>query len=263
VQGQDYIVTPPEDFGHCNSASNECLSEHSWNTHWIGHVRDTVGIEVRQDVGGYQEIFNICYAAGLYPCPFGSGSNVLTLQGTLFQHPNSYNVDTILYESVFLTKANVPAISEGRWSLCFVLGCGGNFVAQSLNGACQRGTENSMPSWGSTQAGSVLQQNCFGGGVSCKPGYTPCNGNVCAQLQVDPLNCGACGARCPDTYSCDSATCVAPPPSCSCPDPSTVACGGYTDPCGNYCGGSQCPDYAPFCHSSGGDNPTMGCFDWN
>jgi hypothetical protein len=58
LQGQDrffptHDVSAPGDVTQCN-AFGECISGHSWNTHWIGHIKDSVGVAVRQETGGFQ-----------------------------------------------------------------------------------------------------------------------------------------------------------------------------------------------------------------
>jgi hypothetical protein len=222
VQGQDYLVpqramSVPTDVNHCNS-TGECLSEHSWNIHWIAHIRDSVGVQIDQETGGYQESHYFCWNFVIpWICTSSSGTNQLTLNGTLFWDPSlqtgtgpSY---TALAYSTAPTQSNVTNITFSRWSVCFGFGCAGASEASLLVGACQRGTNLAVPSWGATADGRILPQNCFGGGVTCNPGYTLCQpNNVCTTLTNDVSNCGSCGYACPTGYSCSNGSCVPPPP---------------------------------------------------
>jgi len=231
VQGQDYIVTPPTDLNHCNSAVTECLSEHSWNTHAIAHVRDTVGVEVNQESGGYQEGKYFCWKG---PCPFcipwictsHSGSNLLTLEGSFFYDPPEVGVDIARKYAISKPQQNTTGIAFSKWSVCFGFGCGGQSDAQILFGACQQGTESSMPSYGATRDGRVMDLYCSTSAITCKSGYTYCGGPnlVCAQLQTDPLNCTACGQQCPAGWSCSSGCVPPPPPPPPPPDPPPPTC---------------------------------------
>lgn len=266
VQGQDYLVpqrtqSVPSDVAHCNSLG-ECLSEHSWNIHWWAHVRDSVGIEIDQDTGGYQESHSFCWKFGFIPwiCTSSSGSNRLTLQGSLFWDPSlqtgtgpSY---TALAYSTAPTQSNVTNITFSRWSICFGFGCAGASEASLLVGACEQGTSAAVPSLGATAEGRWLPQNCWGGGVTCNPGYSSCPGNynICANLSNDAANCSACGHACPSGWVCASGVC-----SCA---PGQTVCSGLCvnlssdrnncGACGYVCSGRQtcysgvcqCPPHA-------------------
>jgi hypothetical protein len=82
-------------------------------------------------------------------------------------------------------------------------------------------------------------------GVSCRTAGTTACGSACVRLQEDPLNCGACGNRCPTTANgtseCNAGKCKlrcnAGLKECdgTCSDTSTDLdhCGG----CGRACGG--------------------------
>ncbi len=239
VQGQDYLVpqraSVPTDVSHCNSAG-ECLSEHSWNTHLIVHIKDSVGVEIDQETGGYQESHYFCWKVIIpWICTSSSGSNRLTLNGTLFWDP-SYQTGTgpsytaVAY-STAPTQSNVTNITFSRWSVCFGFGCAGSSEASLLVGACQQGTSLAVPSSGATADGRTLPQNCWGGGVTCSSGYTLCQpNNVCTILGNDASNCGSCGHKCPAGYSCSGGACQ---PSCT---PRSCApdfnCGVMSDGCG-------------------------------
>lgn len=89
------------------------------------------------------------------------------------------------------------------------------------------------------------------GPAHCTSGQVQCGG-YCARLSNDPLHCGRCDIRCPESQTCISGRCVTSgggdggsAPTAGCPAPRTQ-CGPYctdmgTDPfnCGR-CGG-RCP----------------------
>src|SRR6266568_3460566 len=72
VQGQDYLNQAtgadaigfdlPKNAIHCKTypPPTECLWGRSWNDHSPGHIYNSVGIQVHQAVGGYQESTDFC-----------------------------------------------------------------------------------------------------------------------------------------------------------------------------------------------------------
>jgi hypothetical protein len=97
----------------------------------------------------------------------------------------------------------------------------------------------------------VCKKDCQTGTCICTPPTTDCAG-LCKDLKTDPLNCGACGKRCPATAGCQDGGCV-------CSDSAETICDDTcrnlkTDvkncgACGNQCqGGSGCSsDNPPIC----------------
>lgn len=89
-------------------------------------------------------------------------------------------------------------------------------------------------------------KGCSNGRCVCPPGLTDCGG-ICADLQNDPYNCGACGRTCAEGEVCDNGACVCPS--------GLSDCGGTcvdlaSDPnncgvCGNACSNPA----APYCVS--------------
>ncbi len=69
---------------------------------------------------------------------------------------------------------------------------------------------------GSTVAGCGIDNAVVGG--ACADGFVLCN-DVCVDIQNEKDNCGACGAVCPGTLTCDQGACsvpgtvVSPPPA--------------------------------------------------
>src|SRR5216684_1602309 len=169
LQGQSFLrpqraFSYPNDVYRCN-VSGECVSSHSWNIHWIANVRDSVGIEIDQETGGYQESHYFCWNG---PCPFcipwictsSSGTNSLSMQGTLYRRDPAGNLFAAWNTRPF--GNNVPGLNFSRHSYCFgVPGVGsiclGNDDAKDLVGACEGDTSAAIPSVGGTADGSTLQ----------------------------------------------------------------------------------------------------------
>jgi hypothetical protein len=223
IQGQDYLVpqrvmSVPTDVYECNRYG-ECISGHSWNKHWIGHIYDSVGVEVDQETGGYQESLSVCWAFIFpYPCITSSGTNTLSLTGYLWADPISPRWSTNS------TQSNVTHIELNSWSVCFIGSCGPG-DASSLVGACEAHSSAAIPSRGATAVGTYGSLCPGPVGVTCSSGYTLCQpNNVCTTPSNDVNNCGTCGNVCPGGYSCQSGACVPPPP----PPPPPLCRAGYT-----------------------------------
>jgi hypothetical protein len=100
--------------------------------------------------------------------------------------------------------------------------------------------------------------------VACTIGRTCCGG-ACANLNNDPMNCGACGTHCDGANNlCSGGTCV--PSTCA----ANVRCAANTVCCGNNCcgAGSLCCENdgpisggPPSCFTPTADQPTcpQGC----
>ncbi|MEZ4389845.1 MAG: hypothetical protein R3A48_02020 [Polyangiales bacterium] len=111
-------------------------------------------------------------------------------------------------------------------------------------------------------------------GPRCGPGQVVC-GEACASVDVDPSNCGACGARCGDIERCVAGACVATCPSglvpceadggARCVSLATEAahCGACGASCapGEVCSAGRCAlsCAAPLSLCAGGDGGVAGC----
>jgi hypothetical protein len=244
------------DVSQCNQYG-ECISGHSWNTHWILSLHNSVGVKVQQDTGGYQESHYFCWN-WIFPwiCVSRSGSNTLTLQGSLFYDPykvyGSGPSYTAFAGPISRSASNVTEIEVGEWDWFFQIGGGDGFPpppgyppsqygspvtdASVLVGACARSSSSTINSYGATADGSTLAQNCFGASITCLNGTSLCGGNLCTNLGTDIRNCGACGNACEAGWSCQNAACVAPPPPPSGCRTGYKDCGdGVCIPLRNYC----------------------------
>lgn len=77
-----------------------------------------------------------------------------------------------------------------------------------------------------------------GGGCGKCQRSLGCCGSTCLDLQKDPLNCGACGNRCPaDRFFCDAGACKAAP--CGEHGFAPPLCAAATTCCGRECCGSN------------------------
>src|SRR5262249_31297763 len=127
VQGQDYltpqrVMSVPTDVYQCNR-SGECISGHSWNKHWVGHVYDSVGIEVDQETGGYKKVLGICWAWFFpYPCIPSAATNTLSLNVYLLGTSTPF----FPRHSINQTKSNTTNIELNAWAVCFFGLCGGS-----------------------------------------------------------------------------------------------------------------------------------------
>ena len=252
AQGQTFLSSSTNvagpDVSQCNQYG-ECVSGHSWNKHWIYNLHDSVGAKVQQDNGGYQENHYFCWN-WIFPwiCVSTSGSNRLSLQGSLFYDPykvtNSGPSYTALADSVNESRANVTEIEVGYWDWYFHVGGGDGYQpppgyppsqygdpvtdASVLIGACAQSSSSTINSLGATVDGSTLAPNCFGASsLMCTNGTSLCGGNLCTNLSNDTHNCGTCGNVCAAGWSCQSAVCVAPPPP---PPPSCRTGYRFCDP---------------------------------
>lgn len=238
VAGVEYTVPSqaapvPSHVKQCNT-SGECLAESSWNTHWVGHIYDSVGTDVRQTSGGYQERTNFCWKWGFIPwiCTARSGSNVLYLEGTLF------SAGPVANKSIPLTAyPNTTRAKFGAWSVMFASAGGSvSTSASQLVGACGRGRSATVTASGATAAGSTIPYACFGGGVTCaSTSETACNLSgviYCANLSSASQFCGSCSNSCPSGWSCNNGACKAPPPPT---DPVDPVCRAGTRDCGGTC----------------------------
>jgi hypothetical protein len=84
---------------------------------------------------------------------------------------------------------------------------------------------------------------CVPSPAMCPMGLTMCNG-ACKDVNVDPLNCGACGTACDaNTQKCSGGACVDLPPNCADGKKnggeSDIDCGGLCKACGD---GKACND---------------------
>lgn len=51
-------------------------------------------------------------------------------------------------------------------------------------------------------------ESCQAGACACAPGYQDCGGGVCADLESDNANCGACFNQCPANSTCQAGDCI-------------------------------------------------------
>ena len=147
---------------------------------------------MQQDSGGYQENHYFCWKYVVVPwiCVSSSGSNQLSLQGSLFYDP--YKVTgsgpsyTALASTINESMANVTEIEVSHWDWYFHIGNGdgnppppnyppsqyGDPVtdASVLIGACARSSSSTINSLGATTDGSTLGNNCFGASITCTNG---------------------------------------------------------------------------------------------
>jgi hypothetical protein len=247
IQGQDSLSSSPtSDVRQCNQSA-ECISGRSYNHHYIANIHDSVGTEVNQETGGYQESPYLCVKWLLfvpYPaiCTSSSGSNRLTLGGALFWDPSklsggclgppnsnfcggpgpSYTaVARQLPITTYVNTTNV-SFSDSTWYFGWPFSAPPPTPASVEIGACGYSSSAAVNSYGATVAASILAQNCWGSGVTCFNGLTLCGGTTCTNLAYDPVNCGACGHYCFSGQTCQSGTCTDPPPPPGCPS-------GYLD----------------------------------
>lgn len=239
----------------CNSSGN-CIKGSSWNNHWWGDFKDAVGVAVRQGPGGFN--FGIYLCGGNVICFTTTGSNTLSLNGTLFYDPGLLpgggglnpppgwdpppagfaGSGTFGGPKINESRPNAQRIELSRYSYCFriptpfgaITGCEGNSdpdYTNALVGACEGNTSSSIPAFSATQDGRVGGDTVCPRplGVTCNAGYTLCQGYICTTPSNDVNNCGVCGNVCPGGYSCQNGSCVAPPP----PPPPPNCPSGYID----------------------------------
>lgn len=213
------VFSQPQNVLQCKQNPVECIAGHSWNNHAVGHLHDSVGIEVDQVLGGYQESTYFCWNG---PCPFcvpwictsHSGTNVLSLSGSLFIDLYLLNgvgpSTTTPWDTISQSVQNQPHLKLESYQYCFGA-CSGNTEAGAMVGACAQDSSQAIPSIGATADGRTL--GCAIPGVTCSSGLTLCQpNNVCTTLSTDVNNCGTCGNVCTSGYSCQGGSCIPPPP---------------------------------------------------
>jgi len=194
-------ITAGKDVYQCNAAG-ECIAGHSFNTHWLANVHHDVGIEVTQEVGGFQLHAYHCGAFGL--CYYSTGTNALSIEGKGFYDP--YKLTTAppgqypppppppggsgaSYTALartwpLTTQSNVTRIKFSEYAWFF--GAGDYAVPASImTGACARTSSSAVTSTGASADGNILSNECYGAGVTCNAnspilcGGTTCQGYAC------------------------------------------------------------------------------------
>ena len=89
---------------------------------------------------------------------------------------------------------------------CGGLGTGCTADAQCCDGGAGVRCCNLLDGTGAVCTDTSASGTCPA--TACAAGLALC-GEVCADLQADPFNCGACGVACGDAATCQSGGCVA------------------------------------------------------
>ncbi len=127
--------------------------------------------------------------------------------------------------NVIIDNGSCPSGTKSCGGLCVELAtdednCGscGNLCADGvtcISGACG-GITNTGGTGGGSGGSNPTGGVAGGGGTTsvCPPGYSLC-GDLCADLQNDPYNCGSCNNYC-SSGVCDAGSCVLPPDCVGC-----------------------------------------------
>ena len=215
VQGHAFLdpaigtFSLPANVLHCKTypPPTECILGRSWNSHeslLFVHISDSVGIQVSQQSGGYQESLSYCPLFGFIPwgCTTHSGTNQLTLTGTVFRDPLNPAANFPFSPT---PHTNVTNITFSTSSSCFgTPGTGGTPLdggtgtpgwrscqsgpASTFVGACEQDTSAAVTSGGATIDG--LTAGCTHPGVYCTSGYSLCSTPPflnCTLLSADTL----------------------------------------------------------------------------
>ena len=139
------------------------------------------------------------------------------------------------------------------------MGSGGDSVGASGSGGATdggggAGSGGVVGSGGAKGTGGTTGSGGAGGGCGKCQGSLSCCGTTCLDLDRDPLNCGACGNRCPsDKFFCEGGACKAAP------------CGDRIYPaptCSNasLCCGRDCCQPNQICCNLAGPIDYAGCY---